>query len=146
MKNNTFLSMALVAVLMVALVGCTTMQGAQDEYYETSRVQSAPSRVYVDDPYNYGRTIVMERDPYTGRYYEVGSTGIYNNSISTYDPRYNNTRINSNRRYDNRRYNSGYPSRGQVVTQQPQRPTEADRQQTEEKRKEAKDAIFGKKN
>ena len=149
MKNNTFLSMALIGVLMVVGISCTTMQGAQDEYYEpASRVSSQPSRVYVDDPYVYGRTIVMERDPFTGRYYEVGTVGGYNRGLSTYDPRFDNNRrvYNNNRRYDNRRYNSGYPSRGQVVTQQPQRPTEADRQADEQRRREAKDAILGKKN
>lgn len=133
--------MAVIAMLMVVAVGCTTMQGAQDDYYEPNRVSTQPSRVYVEDPYVYGRTIVMERDPFTGRYYEVGSTGgLYNRSFSTYDPRYD-SRMYDNRRYNNRRYNT-YPSRGQVQ----QRPSAEERQADEQRRKDAKDAILGKKN
>ena len=148
MKQNNFLSMALIAVLMVMAVGCTTMQGVQDDgYYDTRTAQNATSRVYVEEPYRPGRTILMERDPFTGRYYEVNPYGnIYNQGYSTYpayDPRYNNRQVYRDRRYDNRRNNNTYPSRGQVY-QQPQQSPEQRREI--EKRKEAKDAVLGKKN
>jgi hypothetical protein len=66
--------MAIVLVLMVTAVSCTTMTGTQDEYYERGQTSN---RVYVEDPYR--GTVVLERDPYTGRYYEVNSYGSYNN-------------------------------------------------------------------
>ncbi|MDB5196005.1 MAG: hypothetical protein JWP88_375 [Flaviaesturariibacter sp.] len=149
MKNINFLSMAAIAMLMVVAVGCTTMQGAQDDgYYDTRVAQTAPSRIYVEDPNRYGRTIVMERDPFTGRYYEVNPYGsVYNQGYSTYpyDPRYDN-RVSNNRRYDSRRSNSGYSNRGQVYQQQSQQPTEEQRRESEQKRQDAKNAILGKKN
>ena len=151
MKSTKFLWLAFIGVLMVGAVGCTTLQGTQDDgYYDTRTAQTAPSRVYVDDPYHYGRTIVMERDPFTGRYYEVNSYGsTYNQGYSTYPayaPRYDNRRVYRDRRYDDRRYNNTYPGRGQVYQQQSPQPTEQQRRENEQKRQEAKDAILGKKN
>jgi hypothetical protein len=146
MKRNPFLLMAFLGVLMVAAVGCTTVQGAQDDgYYENSTSRTAPSRIYVDDPYHYGRTILMERDPYTGKYYEVSPNSIYNNGYSTYDP-YGNSRYDT-RRYDRRTSNSGY-GRRQPAYQQPAppRPTEQERQEAEQKRRTSKDVILGRKN
>lgn len=129
--------MSALGALMLAAVGCTTLQRTQDDgYYEPDAVQSAPSRIYMDDPYHYGRTIVMQRDPFSGRYYEVNPYG-YNNVFSNYDSRYYDP-------YNNRRYNTDYPSRRQVY-QQPQGPTEGERREAEQKRQEAKDAILGKK-
>jgi hypothetical protein len=70
------------------------MAGTQDDYYgQDARVYG--NRVYVDDPYR--GTIVLERDPRTGRYYEVSPyyDGYYGNSI--YSRTYRNNR-------------SGYPT------------------------------------
>lgn len=72
---------------MVAAVGCTTTRSAGDEYYGNDRA-------YLNDPYR--GTVVLERDPFTGRYYEVGTYGSY----------YGN--VYSNRRYYGRNYNNGY--------------------------------------
>jgi hypothetical protein len=89
MKRFKLLPVAIVLVLMVAVVGCTPMRETErNEYYE--RVSTAPARVYVDDPYR--GTVVLERDPYTGRYYEVNSYGSYYGTRNRgYDP-YNNGR------------------------------------------------------
>jgi hypothetical protein len=103
MKRFNFLSVVVALVLMVAAVGCTTMQGAEDDYYGTQRVQGSPNRIYVDDPYR--GTVVLERDPYSGRYYEVspyGSTNVYGNRYdSRYDRRYYGSGRNNNRYYRN---------------------------------------------
>src|SRR5829696_1261062 len=76
MKRFNLLSAVIAVVLMVTAVSCTTMRGTEDDYYydrtQYDRVQPS-NRIYVDDPYR--GTIVLERDPYTGRYYEVGSYG-----------------------------------------------------------------------
>ena len=85
MKRFRILPVAVALVLMVAAVGCTTVREADGEYYE--RVSSTPGRVYVDDPYR--GTVILERDPYTGRYYEVNRYGTYYGSrYRTYDPYY----------------------------------------------------------
>jgi hypothetical protein len=90
MKRFNFLLVAIALVLTVTAVSCTTMAGSQDEYYGQDRVYS--NRVYVDDPYR--GTVVLERDPRTGRYYEV----------SNYDPYYNG--------YYGNRYSRGYRTSG----------------------------------
>jgi hypothetical protein len=82
MKNIKFLLGLLTVVVIMA--SCATIGGAtDDEYLENSTTQRVGNRVYVQDPY-YG-TVVLERDPYTGRYYDVtyGSrygTGYYGGS------------------------------------------------------------------
>jgi hypothetical protein len=98
MKRFNFLLVAIALVLTVTAVSCTTMAGTQDEYYgQDTRVYS--NRIYVDDPYR--GAIVLERDPRTGRYYEIGS----------YDPYYSGSYgTRYNRGYRN--YGNNYPSRG----------------------------------
>lgn len=108
MKNLTFLSMALIAVLMVLAVSCTPLQGAQGDYEERP---STSRRVYMEDPY-YGGTTYLVRDPYTGMYYEVrpygySPYGSYYGSGRGYDPYYNN------------RYYRNAPSRGTTEKRQP---------------------------
>jgi predicted small secreted protein len=95
MKRFNFLLVAIVLVLTITTVGCTTMAGTQDDYYsQDARVYG--NRIYVDDPYR--GTIVLERDPRTRRYYEV----------SSYDPYYYGNRVYS-RGYRNYGYND-YPT------------------------------------
>jgi len=97
MKRFNFLLVAIAFVLTITAVSCTTMAGGQDDYYgQEAHVYG--NRVYVDDPYR--GTIVLERDPRTGRYYEV----------SSYDPYYSGSYGNrySGRGY--RTYGYGYPS------------------------------------
>jgi len=92
MKRFNFLLAAIALVLTITVVGCTTMAGGQDDYARDARVYG--NRVYVEDPYR--GTIVLERDPWTGRYYEV----------SGYSPYY------SNRYYGRgyRNYGYSYPT------------------------------------
>ena len=98
MKNLNFLSVVVALVLMVTAVSCVTpLQGGyDDDYYSTERRTS--DRIYVNDPY-YG-TIVLERDPYSGRYYQVSPYGYYS-PFDTYGYGYNYP--NYNRGYSDRR-------------------------------------------
>ncbi|MBA2746416.1 MAG: hypothetical protein H0U44_09350 [Flavisolibacter sp.] len=84
MKSLNFLPVVIAGLLMVTAVSCTTSREVyeEDDYYRAS--SQAPHRILVDDPY-YG-TIVMERDPFTGRYYQIGTLGMspYGNSMGVY--------------------------------------------------------------
>lgn len=97
MKRFNFSLVAIALVLIVTAVSCTTMAGSQDDYYgQESRVYG--NRVYVDDPYR--GTVVLQRDPRTGRYYE----------ISSYDPYYNNGYYGNRSTRGYRTYGTAYPS------------------------------------
>jgi hypothetical protein len=147
MKKFPFVQMVIAALLMVAVVSCTTVREVYDEdedgYYSGS-TRTAPGRIYVDDPY-YG-TIVMERDPFTGRYYQVGPyNGGYSSRYGTSNSRYRNNDpyYNSQRRggYSNgggRTYRN--PTTGNTTTQQPSPEV---RKQAEEKKTEARRKVFG---
>ncbi len=67
MKNIKFL-LGLFAV-MIIMASCATTQGAYEDDFDNTRTRQIGNRVYMEDPY-YG-TVVLERDPYTGRYYDV---------------------------------------------------------------------------
>jgi hypothetical protein len=101
MKRFNLLSVAVIALLMVTAVSCTTVGSASDEGYS-----NAPSgrRVYIDNS-AYGQEVYLVRDPRTGRLYQVMPYG--------QDPFYNNS---WNYGYGNRYYGNGYgygsPSRG----------------------------------
>ncbi|HEU4471427.1 MAG TPA: hypothetical protein VFR58_10100 [Flavisolibacter sp.] len=69
MKRFNLLSVVAVLVLAVTAFSCTTVRET-GEYYEPG---VASNRVYVDDPYR--GTVILERDPYTGRYYEANTFG-----------------------------------------------------------------------
>ena len=132
MKRFNFLSVVIAGILMVAAVGCTTLTESQDDYYnEGSRASS--NRVYVDDPYR--GVVVLERDPWTGRYYEVSPYGAYSN------------RNYRNYGYGSRYYgrgNSGY-NNGRVYNRnsQPQQRTPEQRRQNEENKKSARGKVLG---
>lgn len=135
MKITNLLPMVILSILLVGAVSCTTMQPLGDDEYETvtdSR-QQPPSRIYVEDPYRPGRTIVMDRDPFTGKYYQVQSYSRYDN------------------RYDSRYYGNNYPgdrynSNRDVYRRQPQQtaPSREQIQQNEQKRQDAADVMSGK--
>jgi hypothetical protein len=96
----------------------------------------------VQDPYNFGRTIIMDRDPMTGRYYQVYPIPVYD---SRYDRYYSN---GYDSRYDDRRYNDRYYSnREQYPTRRQSQPapTAEERKQAEQKRQDAASVLFGKK-
>lgn len=97
MKRFNFLLAAIALVLTITAVSCTTMAGTQDDYYNGQRVYG--DRIYVDDPYR--GTVVLQRDPRTGRYYEVSGYSPY------YDGSYSN-RYYGGRGY--RTYENSYPS------------------------------------
>jgi hypothetical protein len=127
MKRFNFLSMAIVAILMVAAVGCTTLTESQDDRY--SRTMGT-DRIYVDDPYR--GTIVLERDPFSGRYYEVNSYNIYNDR---YRRGYG--------RYDNRYYGRNV-YRGRNTNTTPQRPpTQEQIRETQKNKDEARQKVLG---
>jgi hypothetical protein len=74
MKSLHFLSVVIAGLLLVTAVGCTTAREIyeEDDYYRSTRM--APQRILVDDPF-YG-TMVLERDPFTGRYFPLGTMGM----------------------------------------------------------------------
>jgi hypothetical protein len=143
MKITQLLAVVLISIFMIGAVGCSSMQPVtgQDEY--VTQGQAAPSRIYVEDPYHYGRTIVMDRDPVTGRYYQVNPYSLYD---SRYDSRYYGDPYYNNRNYNyNDRYYSGrnsYPSRR---VQQAPAQSEEQARQGEERRREAAQILLGKK-
>ena len=97
MKRFNFLLAAIALVLTITAVSCTTMAGTQDDYYNGQRVYG--DRVYVEDPYR--GTVVLQRDPRTGRYYEVSG-------YSPYYDGYNGNRYYGGRGY--RTYGRSYPT------------------------------------
>jgi hypothetical protein len=132
MKRFNFLSVAIAIVLMITAVSCTTMAGSQDDYYNGQEVRTYSNRIYVDDPYR--GTVVLERDPRTGRYYEASpySSGYYGNRYSSraYDPYYGSSTYG--------RRSGGYyrnNNNSSTNTQNNQRKTEDDRKTRDEARK-----------
>lgn len=69
MKNIKYL-LGFFAVVLI-MVSCVPTRGTMmDDYdYDDPRAQQMGNRIIMQDPL-YG-TVVLERDPYTGRYYDV---------------------------------------------------------------------------
>ena len=132
MKRFPFLSMVTALVLAVTAFSCTTLQEAdRDEYYE--RVSSTPNRIYIDDPYR--GTVVLERDPYTGRYYDVNAFGYGRSSGYGYgNDRYYGR--NTYPRSDRRIYRSPQQNT-------PQPPSQEQIRQREKSREEARNKVLG---
>jgi hypothetical protein len=142
MKRFNLISMVAVLVLLVTAVSCSSVQGTQDDYYS----QQPARRVYVEDPYR--GTVVLERDPYTGRYYEVNTVGTYGA-----DPYYNNRVYRSggyntnrnvyhdNRYRNNNTYRNNYPNRNT----QPATPQQSQEQkrQDQQNRQDARKKVLG---
>ncbi|MGV3529008.1 MAG: hypothetical protein ACO1OO_08950 [Flavisolibacter sp.] len=128
MKNTRLFYLLAAAVVALTAVSCTTGQMMADENYPDRR--QAGERIYIQDPY--AGTIVLERDPYTGRYYDVtygNSNGYYG-----YNPYYN-SRYNDRYYYRNR-----YPRNTRVT---PQKPTQEEQQQYQRNRDEARKKVLG---
>ena len=152
MKRFSFLQVVVLAALLVTVASCGAPMYSEGDAYE-----DAPrANVYYSDPYfGGGNAIVVERDPYTGRFYQV-SPGLYGGDVYStpanpyYGRRYNNNRyynnnrnVNSNRNYNsNRSNNNYYRTYPQNQRTQPQQ-TPVQRQQVQQQRNEAKDAILG---
>ena len=135
MKQFNFLSALMAVLLMVTAVSCTTLQGATDDEYYSDYRRTAPNRIYVEDPY-YG-TVVLEKDPYSGRYYQVSPYGGYSNRYA-YNNRYGSdyrAPRNRNRNYSNSNRNN-YPSASQGQAEQ-------QKTQQQEKREEARRKVLG---
>jgi len=84
MKNVKFLLAIFTAAVLMA--SCATTESASGEDYDDlERTRRIGNRVYVDDPY-YG-TVVLERDPFTGRYFDVtyGYGGFYRSPYNTFN-------------------------------------------------------------
>lgn len=127
MKITPLFFILFAAVVAFTAVGCTTSQMAADNNYPEDR--QIGNRIYINDPY--AGTIVLERDPYTGRYYDVtygAGSGYY--GYSPYNSRYSNSYYYRNR----------YP-RTRVT---PQQPTQEEQQQYQQNREEARKKILGK--
>ncbi|OLY92930.1 hypothetical protein SAMN05444008_10426 [Cnuella takakiae] len=95
MKQINIVPMALIAVLMILAVSCTPLQQTQGGYEEAP----GSSRVYRNAPYGNQQVIVVERDPYSGQYFEVSPYGYYGGTPYYGSPRGYN-------------YGYGYPSGG----------------------------------
>ncbi|RYY86847.1 MAG: hypothetical protein EOO15_13365 [Chitinophagaceae bacterium] len=146
MKNTFLGSVVVAALLAVGVVGCVPLQqtSGDDGYYEPdTRVSTAPSRIYVEDPYRPGYQILMERDPFSGRYYPVtrgsvyGAPGAYGSS----DPYYGRGAYRDP--YYRPRYNGGRGSYRQQPAPRPQQTEQ--RRQDEQRRQNAADDILRKK-
>jgi hypothetical protein len=122
MKSVKFLLAIFTAAVVMA--SCATTQNATGEDFDESRTRRLGDRVYVEDPY-YG-TVVLERDPFTGRYYDVtyGYRG-YGSPYNTWNTR----------RYGNygRYYRNNVGGSIQKPSQEQQQP----------KREEARKKILG---
>jgi hypothetical protein len=130
MKNFSLLSAVIAVMLTVTAVSCTTAQGGYDDEYYSTYDRRTPNRVYVDDPY-YG-TVVLERDPYSGRYYQISPYG--------YSYR-NNTRYN--KVYSRNRNNYYYRNNQNTNTRNNQGQTEQQKKDWEKQRNEARKKVLG---
>ena len=122
MKRFKFLSVVIALILVISAVGCATT-GNPNEYPDRDRV-------YVEDPYR--GTVVLERDPVTGRYYEVDSYGggyYRNGNIYRGNRYYGRTRVYNDRNYHNQN------------TQQ--QPSQEQRRQYEQNRNDARGRVLG---
>ncbi|RYY96031.1 MAG: hypothetical protein EOO11_14485 [Chitinophagaceae bacterium] len=150
MKNSFFrLTVAGALLAAGALTSCAPVQGTSaDEYYErdpyATQSALAPQRIWVEDPYRPGATMLVERDPFTGRYYPVsGSTygvGSYRSGIYTTPAPYG---------YPRSRGRGGYRNGDRYGSTPPQRPApardDAKRREAEQRRQDARDQLLGKK-
>ena len=134
MKRFPFLPVVLALVLMVTAWSCTPLQEAGGEYHE--RVAGTPNRIYVDDPYR--GTVILERDPFTGRYYDVEA---YRYGARRYDPYYRDGYYGSSSypRSNGRIYRA---PRQQTPRQQPQ-PSQEDLKQKQQNRDDARRKVLG---
>jgi hypothetical protein len=127
------LSMLAVTIVMASCM--TTQSATDDDYANMENARRVGNRVYVDDPY-YG-TVVLERDPYTGRYYDVtNGYGVYRGGRSAFgwDPYWGNR----NGFYRNRVYrNNNSFGNGSIQRQSPSQ------QEVQKSREDARKKILG---
>ena len=143
MKQLSFIRVGFLLTLVVMIASCGMPLYSTDEYYEEAPVRRD---VYRGSAYG-SAPILYERDPYTGRYYEVTPYGAYARpSTPYYDRRsnryYNNNRYDDSRQYNNNHRNNSY--RNYPQAQQPQR-TPQTAQEAQKDRDEARERILGSK-
>lgn len=140
MKSVKFLLAIFSAAVLMA--SCATTQDASgDDYDDLDNTRRIGNRVYVNDPF-YG-TVVLERDPYTGRYYDVtnggvGYRGVYRSPYNTYRGGYRG----GGGYYNNRVYRNNNV-RGNVGSTIQQRPSQPQQQEVQKTREEARKKILG---
>ena len=142
MKHLKYFQFAVIITLMVTAVSCTV---AREGYYDEDPYASG-SRYYGSSPYygNGGNYIILERDPYTGQYYEaIPRGGYYPNRSSNIYRNYNNTNRNYDRRND-RTSNNTYRNNNVDYSQQRQQQAEQ-RQENINKMRSSKESVLGKK-
>lgn len=149
MKQLSIIRVGFLSTLLVMVASCGLPLYSTDEYYEEAMVRRDVYRgsIYGSDP------IIYERDPYTGRYYEVNPYGAYARPTHPYYDRrgnryYPNSRYDNNRPYNpNGRFNNNprnYSFRNYPQAQQPQR-TPQTSQEAQKDRDEARERILGSK-
>jgi len=135
MKNFSLLSVVIAVVLMVTAVSCTTMRETSDDYYY-DRTAGSSNRIYVDDPYR--GTVVLERDPYSGRYYEIGTYGA--SPYGYRNDRYSSVNSRNYRKYrNNGSWNGNYNQNNNNNTYQ----GGTQNQTREQRRDEARKKVLG---
>ena len=144
MKHLSFIRVAVLLALVVTVASCRMPLYSTDGYYEEAPVSRD---VYRGSVYGGSAPIVYERDPYTGRYYEVNPYSVYARPGRYYDPRSNSRYYNDSRYYNNHRYNNrsgndtyrNYPQQAQPqnIRQSPE--------QAQKDRDEARERILGNK-
>ncbi|TCJ19047.1 hypothetical protein EPD60_01120 [Flaviaesturariibacter flavus] len=145
MKNTFFRSTVAAALLAVGVVGCAPLQQGSGDYYDPApSVSSAPTRIWVDDPYRPGSSILMERDPYSGRYFPVASPysnygRVYGSPYGSYDPYYGSGGSYGRPR-GSRRGGSYRPAQPAPTQQQREQAREG-----EQRRRDAANEILGRK-
>ena len=130
MKNHRFLQMVVILILMVAAVSCTAIRegsGYGDDQYE-----GRSSRYYGNRDIYGNNVIIVERDPYTGRYYEVSPYSSYGSRMYPY----RNYNYGYGRNYNYPYYNNT-PRQSQPQIQQPD---------NRAKMNEARDKVLGSRN
>jgi hypothetical protein len=109
----------LLAIFFAAIVmaSCTTTQRTIDDEFDGATTRRIGNRVYVDDPY--AGTVILERDPVTGRYRDV----TYGRTYGYYNYPYNrlNTRVYRGG------YNRGYGNYNHGNVQRPTQPSQGNR-------------------
>lgn len=128
MKRFPFLQVAFMVALMVTIVSCTLPREASGGYYE----DDGPARrnAYYGNPYYGNDVIIVERDPYTGRYYQVSPYGAYSSPYGVYSSPYNSRRYRGDNYYSTPRQN---------------RQSQEQRAEGQRRINEAKESILGKK-
>src|SRR5688500_6974920 len=142
MKHLSFIRVAVLLALVVTVASCGMPLYSTDGYYE-----EAPSRrdVYRGSVYGGSAPIVYERDPYTGRYYEVNPYSVYSRPGRYYDRRSDSRHYNNNRYYNNNRNNSYGNNSYRNYPQQVQPQNQQTPQQKQAEREEAREKILGQK-